>query len=153
MLFMVPSFPDGCQLDNDLDMVCRVVCEGYQSGENRPDFGLFSGGYPGDGSQLLELSQSHVVGAKSEDPHLAALVIGGGSSIQSECPAAVLLERDDLHACPAAMSLEWVLLSSCFLWFKRYPPMGPQPFFIMTGNAVHPLGWHGFMVLRFVPLA
>ena len=125
MLFMVPSFPDGCQLDNDLDMVCRVVCEGYQTGEKRPDFGLFSCRYPSDGSQLLELSQGHVVGTETKDPHLAAVVIGGRSSIQSECPATVLLERDDLHAGPAAMSLERMLLSSCFLRFEGYPSMCP----------------------------
>ena len=121
--------------------------------KKRPDFGLFSCRYPGDGSQLLELSQGHVVGTKTEDPHLAAMVIGGWSSIQSECPATVLLERDDLHAGPAAVSLEWMLLSSCFLWFERYPSMCPQAFFIMTGDAVHPLRWHGFVVLSFVPFA
>ena len=104
MFLLVPGFPYGCQLDNDLDMVSRVVCEGHQSCENRPYFGLFSGCYPSDGAQLLELSQSHVVGTETKDPHLAALVIGGGSSIQRECPSAVLLERDDLHACPATMS-------------------------------------------------
>ena len=125
MLLMFPSFPDRCQLDNDLDMVRRVVCEGNQSSEKRPDFGLFSCRDPSDGSQLLELSQGHVVGTKTEDPHLAAMVIGGWSSIQSECPATVLLERDDLHAGPAAVSLEWMLLSSCFLRFKGYPSMCP----------------------------
>ena len=95
MFGMVPGFPNRCQLHNDLHLVSSVICQGHHSTQECTNFCLGSSGH-----STLKLSQGHGVSGQAEE------VIGGGSGIQSEGPAAVLLEWDDLQSSPASMPFQ-----------------------------------------------
>ena len=130
-----------------------MLCQGNQTCKQSSRFSLGSCGYASDGPQALELAHAEGVDTKAKNQRLTSGIVGGWGGVQSEGPSNVLVGCQRLQSLPGSMALVWMGLLPALLWFEWYPPGRPKWFFIRASDALHPFGWHGSMLLVFVPLA